>query len=57
MIPQDTMMLFSYINMKLRDEYDSLSALCDDMEIDEAELKEKLAGAGFEYSNVNNKFW
>ena len=31
MLPQDPMMLFSAVNMKLRDEYDSLDALCDDM--------------------------
>ena len=27
-------MLLSYINMKLRDDYDSLDALCDDLGID-----------------------
>ncbi len=57
MIPQDPMILFSFINMKLRDEYSSLTALCEDMEINEAELTEKLKGAGFEYNETNNKFW
>lgn len=57
MIPQDPIMLFSFINTKLRDEYSSLKALCEDMDIDEAELVEKLKNAGFEYSEVNNKFW
>lgn len=43
--------------MKLRDQYSSLFELCEDMDINEAELKEKLASAGFEYSEANNKFW
>ena len=29
-LPEDPMMLLSFVNMKLRDEYDSLQALCDD---------------------------
>lgn len=56
-LPQDPMMLFSAINMKLRDQYDSLDALCDDMDIDKEALCEKLAQAGFEYSEEHNKFW
>lgn len=57
MIPQDPMMLLSFINMKLRDNYTTLDELCEDMDIDKAELTEKLLGAGFEYSAENNKFW
>ena len=30
-LPEDPMMLFSFINMKLRDNYSSLDELCDDM--------------------------
>ncbi len=56
-LPQDPMMLLSVINMKLRDEYESLSELCKSLDIDQAELVAKLAGAGFEYSVENNKFW
>lgn len=54
---KDPMILFSFINMKLRDEYSSLSALCEDMEIEEEELTAKLKSVGFEYSEENNKFW
>lgn len=50
-------MLLSFINMKLRDIYSSLDELCDDMEINRAELEEKLGQAGYEYSAENNKFW
>ncbi len=57
MIPQDPMMLFSFINMKLRDQYSSLDALCEDMDIDKENLLATLATVGFEYSEENNKFW
>lgn len=57
MLPQDPMMLFSAVNMKLRDEYDSLDALCDDMNVDRKHLEDTLAQAGFEYNAEQNKFW
>lgn len=57
MIPQDPIILLSFINMKLRDEYPSLDALCEDLDIDKLALIEKLHQAGFEYSAENNKFW
>ena len=41
-IPQDPMMLMSFINMKLRDFYPSLDALCEDLEISREELEERL---------------
>lgn len=56
-LPNDPMMLFSVINMKLRDEYPSLDALCNDMDIDRKQLENKLAQSGFEYSAQYNKFW
>ena len=55
--PKDPMMLMSLINMKLRDFYPSLDALCEDMDIDKGQLLEKLASAGFEYNQNLNKFW
>ena len=56
-LPQDPIMLLSFINMKLRDYYPSLDALCDDLDIDRSELEQKLNNAGFEYSPEANKFW
>ena len=38
-MPKDPMMLMSFINMKLRDFYPTLDALCDDMDVDRQELK------------------
>ena len=56
-LPKDPIMLMSVINMKLRDFYPTLEALCEDMEIDQAELENTLKTVGFEYSRENNKFW
>ena len=56
-IPNDPMMLMSFINMKLRDFYPSLESLCEDLDLDIKEITEKLAASGFEYSRENNKFW
>lgn len=55
--PTDPFVLFSWVNMKLRDFYPSLDALCDDLEIDKEELTKKLSEAGFEYNENANKFW
>lgn len=55
-LPVDPVMLYSFINMKLRDSYASLDALCDDLGVDRAELERKLGDAGFEYSAENNRF-
>ncbi|MGN1201683.1 MAG: DUF4250 domain-containing protein [Eubacterium sp.] len=56
-LPDDPFMLMSVINLKLRDYYSSLDELCEDMNVDRKRLCQKLAAAGFEYSEENNKFW
>ena len=33
-IPKDPVMLLSYVNMKLRDMYSTLDAMCEDLELD-----------------------
>lgn len=55
-LPKDPIMLLSVINMKLRDFYPSLDDLCNDLDIDKAELEAKLASAGFEYMPESNSF-
>ena len=55
-LPKDPIMLFSVINLKLRDFYSSLDALCEDMNVCKEELVEKLASAGFEYDKEHNCF-
>ena len=56
-LPNDPMMLFSFINMKLRDCYSSLDALCEDLNVNKAEIISRLKAAGFEYNEQQNKFW
>ena len=55
-LPKDPMMVFSFINMKLRDCY-SLDELCDDMNVNKEMIVGKLQSAGFEYNAEHNKFW
>ena len=56
MIPCDPVILLSFINTKLRDEYASLSALCGALDADQRELTEKLAGTGYAYDPAANQF-
>lgn len=55
-IPRDPMILLSFINTKLRDQYDSLESLCDDMELDENDLKNILKAVDCSYNKELNKF-
>lgn len=56
-LPKDPMMLFSLINMKLRDFYPSFDALCEDLNVSKEEIINRLKEAGFEYNAEMNKFW
>lgn len=56
MLPRDPMMLLSVINMKLRDFYPSLTALCDDMDENEEEIISILAKSGYTYDSETNSF-
>ena len=42
MLPSDPIMLLSVVNMKLRDSYASLDALCDDLDVSEDEIVSRL---------------
>lgn len=56
-LPQDPFMLLGVINMKLRDFYPSLEALCDDLDLNREELCAALQTIGMEYNPKTNKFW
>ena len=49
-------MLYSMLNMKLRDQYSSLDELCAAEDIDRAELEKRLSEAGFDYDASVNQF-
>lgn len=55
-IPKDPVMLLSYINTQLRDYYSSLTALCDDKNLNITEITEKLKSINYEYDEQLNKF-
>jgi len=55
-LPDDPMILYSFINLKLRDYYSNLDALCDDLDADKEEIIQKLGAAGFEYNVEGNCF-
>lgn len=56
-LPEDPVMLYSFINMKLRDFYPSLDALCEDMNVEKEDIVRKLKLVGFEYHPAKNRFW
>ncbi len=49
-------MLVSYLNLKLRDTYDSLDSLCEEEDIDKQELLAALAAAGYRYDETTGSF-
>lgn len=55
-LPSDPIMLYSVVNLKLRDFYSNLDALCEDMDLDKEELITKLEAAGFNYDEEHNCF-
>ena len=55
-LPNDPIMLLSVVNLKLRDFYKNLDALCEDLDAHKAELCAKLNNAGYEYDPQKNQF-
>ena len=51
-LPEDPVMLLSFINMKLRDQYASL----DDLDAPRAALEAKLGEIGYFYNAKENRF-
>ena len=55
-LPKDPVMLLSYLNTQLRDNYDSLEALCDALDADQTTRKATLAGIDYHYNRELNQF-
>ncbi len=53
---KDPYMLLSILNMKLRDRYESLEALCDDFDYSIEEVMGRMDGIGYTYSTTTNQF-
>ena len=56
MLPKDPAMLLSFINMKLRDQYDSLESLCDDLDVSKQDIIETLKKIDYIYDEMSNQF-
>ncbi len=55
-LPTDPIMLLSVVNLKLRDYYKTLDALCDDLDVDKASLCAALQAVGYAYDAQRNQF-
>lgn len=55
-LPQDANILLSYVNLKLRDFYSSLDAMCEDLDESKAQIEETLSGIGYKYDPERNQF-
>ncbi len=55
-LPQDPMILLSFVNMKLRDGYASLEDFCDDYSITVEDLENRLKPIGFTYDEALMQF-
>ena len=56
MLPEDPMMLLSYVNTQLRDFYPDLAGFCNSQDVSEEDLKNKLKTIDYEYDEKLNKF-
>ena len=55
-LPTEPMMLLSVVNTKLRDFYGSLEELCEDLEVNPEELKQRLLQIDYIYNAELNRF-
>lgn len=55
-IPNDPVILLSYINTKLRDDFSTLDELCKSLCISKDELEHKLVLIGYVYDEETNSF-
>ena len=55
-MPKDPVMLLSFVNTQLRDNYASLDELAAAYMVDASEIKEKLAAINYVYQEEQNKF-
>lgn len=55
-LPKDPVILLSFINTQLRDNYPSLEELCKAYDADCSEITEKLATMQYSYDSQLNQF-
>lgn len=55
-LPKDPVMLLSVVNTKIRDEYHTLDALCEDMQADRETIVMLLKEIDYEYDESLHQF-
>ena len=55
-MPNNPMMLLSFVNTQLRDNFDSLDELCASYMTQQEDVTEKLLSIGYVYDAALNKF-
>ena len=55
-LPNDPVILLSYLNTQLRDFYPSLEEFCKSNDVDSASITQKLAAIGYTYDAAQNRF-
>ena len=55
-LPKDPVMLLSFVNMQLRDNYSSLTELCKTYMVDESSITVKLTAINYVYNPKTNQF-
>ncbi|ABX40888.1 DUF4250 domain-containing protein [Lachnoclostridium phytofermentans] len=56
MLPTDPIMLLSYVNTKLRDEFQSLEDFCQSLDVNVVTLIDTLDKIDYHYSKERNQF-
>lgn len=56
MIPKDPVMLLSWINTQLRDQYPSLEELCQSLDLDRQSVEKTLVSIDYSYDPKTNRF-
>jgi len=56
MLPKDPVILLSFVNTKLRDEFESLEELCAALDADAQSLTDTLSGLDYHYDPARNQF-
>ena len=55
-IPEDPVMLLSFVNMKLRDSYSDPEMLAEALNLDLGKITDKLAAIDYHYNKESNQF-
>ncbi|MEY8508063.1 DUF4250 domain-containing protein [Lachnospiraceae bacterium 42-17] len=55
-LPKDPVILLSFVNTKLRDEYHSLEELCEELGAEKGWLVKLLGEIDYEYDEAGNQF-